>query len=103
MRYDFNVLQRKAEELMKCGRASDAIRIYFLMADGDQSLDGGWLGQRIAECYESMGYLYAAKYWYGRAIEENPTVRTACIEARTRLDAIVNIDDLVPLHLYQFE
>jgi hypothetical protein len=101
MRYDFNVLEKKAEELMKAGRPNDAIRIYFLMADGDQSLDGGYLGQRIAECYESIGHLYAAKYWYGRAVEENSFVRTACVEARKRLDALVNIDDLVAPHLYQ--
>jgi hypothetical protein len=101
MRYDFNVLEKRAEELMKSGRPNDAIRIYFLMADGDQSLDGGYLGQRIAECYESMGHLYAAKYWYGRAAEENPIVRTACVDARKRLDSLVNVDDLVPPHLYQ--
>ena len=101
MRYDFNVLEKKAEELMKSGRPNDAIRIYFLTADGDKSLDGGYLGQRIAECYESMGNFYAAKYWYGRAVEENPIVRVACVEARKRLDALVNIDDLVPPHVYQ--
>jgi hypothetical protein len=48
-----------------------------------------------------MGNLYAAKYWYGRAVEENPVVWVACVEARKRLDALVNIDDLVPPHVYQ--
>jgi hypothetical protein len=95
MRYDFNVLERRAQELLNSGRPSDAIRIYFFMADGDPSLDAGYLGKRIAECYEGMGQLYAAKYWYGRAVEENPVVRSDCIEARKRLEEVVNIDDLI--------
>jgi hypothetical protein len=102
MRYDFNVLERRAQELLRSGRPDDAIRIYFFMADGDPSLDAGYLGKRIAECYEEMGYLYAAKYWYGRAVEENP-VRSDCIEARNRLEAAVNIDDLVLPREYQRE
>jgi hypothetical protein len=65
------------------------------MADGDPSLDGGYLAEKIAECYESMGYLYAAKYWYGRAVEENPEVRLASALSLERLEAEVTIDDLI--------
>jgi tetratricopeptide (TPR) repeat protein len=92
---DFNVLEKRATELIKAGRPQDAIRIYFFMADGDPSLDGGYLGQKIGQCYESMGQLYAAKYWYGRAVEENPEVRKDCAEARKRLEGTVNIYDLI--------
>lgn len=101
MKIDFNVLEERAKELIAAGRPEDAIRIYFLMADGDPSLDGGYLGEKIAECYERMGYLYAAKYWYGRAVEENPQVRLDAAKARTRLEAIVTIDDLVSPREYE--
>jgi tetratricopeptide (TPR) repeat protein len=101
MLWDFNVLEKKAKELMDAGRPQDAIRIYFLMADGDPSLDGGYLGGKIGQCYESMGQLYAAKYWYGRAVEENPEVRRDCAEARERLEEIVTINDLIPPEDYE--
>jgi hypothetical protein len=64
------------------------------MSDGDPSLDGGYLGKRIAQCYEALRDLPAAKYWYGRAIEENPVVRADCIEAQRNLGN-VSIDDLL--------
>jgi tetratricopeptide (TPR) repeat protein len=92
--YNFNVLEKKAAELIDAGSPEHAIRIYFFMADGDPSLDGGYLGLKIAQCYEKMGILYAAKYWYGRAIEENPEARPACREALSRLK-MVDIDDLI--------
>ena len=95
MPLDFNILEKKAQELIDSEHFNDALRIYLFMADGDPSLDGGYLGMRIAECYERMGDLAAAKYWYGRAVEENPLVRTECVKARERL-AHVSIDDLVP-------
>jgi tetratricopeptide (TPR) repeat protein len=93
-KYDFNVLERRAQELIDSGRSHDATKIYLFMADGDPSLDAGYLGMRLGECYERMGDLHAAKYWYGRCIEENPAVRTNCREARERLKDI-NIDDLI--------
>ena len=99
MRYDFNVLEKRAEELIDVGRVSDAIRIYLFMADGDPSLDAGYLGMKLGECYERIGDLHAAKYWYGRAVEENPTVRIDCARARKRL-AGVSIDDLVSPQSY---
>jgi hypothetical protein len=71
------------------------------MADGDPSLDGGYLGMKIAECYEALGDLYAAKYWYHRAVEENPA-RDNCSEALKGL-ADVNIDELAPPEEYVIE
>ena len=94
MKHDFNKLEEKAKELLDAGLPHDAIKIYLFMADGDQSLDGGYLAKRIAQCYEQMKDLHAAKYWYGRAVEENPEVRVDCVEARKRLD-FVTIDDLL--------
>jgi len=95
MKYNFNVLEEKAKALTSVGRYKDALRIYLFMADGDASLDGGYLGMKIAEYYEKLGDLYEAKYWYGRAVEENPDARASCTDARKRLDDL-NIDDLVP-------
>jgi tetratricopeptide (TPR) repeat protein len=96
--YDFNVLDRVAQELVDSGRHQDAIKIYLFMGDGDPSLDAGYLGKRIGECYEASGDLHAAKYWYGRAVEENPELQPY-VEARKRLEP-VTIDDLVPPEKY---
>lgn len=100
-KWDFNVLEKCAHDLISAGRPQDAIRVYFQMADGDPSLDGGYLGEKIGQCYESMGQLYAAKYWYGRAVEENPEVRKDCAEARERLESSVDIDDLIKPEDYE--
>jgi len=101
MKYDFNVLEQRARELVEAGHANDAARIYLFMAEGDPSLDGGYLGKKLGECYELLGDLHAAKYWYGRAVEENPA-REDCVAARRRL-ASVTIDDLVSPRLYAVE
>lgn len=100
MRYDFNVLEPRAREFIDASRTRDAIRIYLFMADGDPSLDAGYLGNKLAECYERIGEWQAAKYWYRRAIEENPAVYgPECAKAREPLvDA--TIDDLVSPELY---
>jgi tetratricopeptide (TPR) repeat protein len=94
MKYDFNKLEEKAANLLGSGLPHEAIKIYLFMADGDQSLDGGYLAKQIAQCYEEMKDFHAAKYWYGRAIEENPCVRVDCVEARKRLE-YVTIDNLL--------
>ena len=54
---DFNVLEKRAIELIEADRSRDAIRIYTFMADGDGSLDGGSLGRKLAQCYERLGEL----------------------------------------------
>jgi tetratricopeptide (TPR) repeat protein len=95
MKQGFNVLESRARQLFSSGRPGDAIKIYFFMADGDPSLDGGYLGKKIAECYESMGDFHAAKYWYGRAVEENPEARMDCANARQRVAKVAKIDDLL--------
>jgi hypothetical protein len=97
-RYDFNVLERAAQDLIDSGRPADAIKIYLFMGDGDQSLDAGYLGKRLGECYEAIGDLHAAKFWYGRAVEENQHLQPY-IEARKRLESL-NIDTLVSPEQY---
>ena len=92
--YDFNKLEVLASTLLKDSRVSDALRIYLFMADGDPSLDAGYLGTRLAECYENLGELDAARYWFGRAVEENPEVNIEAAEARARLGSIL-IADLI--------
>lgn len=96
MRYDFNLLEKAASDLIAAGRAPDAIKIYLFMADGDPSLDAGYLGTKLGECYEMLGDLHAAKYWHGRAIEENPGVRLSSEEAVKRLTPQAGIDHLLP-------
>lgn len=85
MKHDFNELERAANNHFTTGRPGDALKIYLFMADGDTSLDGGYLGKKIGECYEALEDLHAAKYWYGRAVEENPEVRLDCVAALKRL------------------
>jgi tetratricopeptide (TPR) repeat protein len=94
LKYDFNILERVARELFEQCRYQDALRIYYFMSDGDPSLDAGYLGKRIAECYAALGELHAAKYWYGRAIEENPAVNVGCADALDRIKT-PSIDDLL--------
>lgn len=91
---DSNKLERTASSLIEEGRPKDALRIYLFMADGDPSLDGGYLGGRIARCYEELRELDAARYWYGRAVEENLEVRIEEAHARSRLGNI-SISDLL--------
>ena len=83
----------RALDLVESGAVKDALRIYLWMADGDPSLDGGYLGGRIGESYERLGELDAARYWYARAVEENPEVCLAEAQARERLGDI-SISDL---------
>lgn len=85
MVYDFNVFERSATKLKELGRWQDALEVYMFMADGDPSLDGGYLGARIGECYEAMGRLREAKFWHGRAVEENPEIRWGSHEALQRI------------------
>ncbi len=79
-RLDFNRLEIAASGYFKSGAFHKALAIYFFMADGDQSLDAGYLAERIAACYQALGELHAAKYWYGRALEENPEVYASCAD-----------------------
>lgn len=93
-RYDFNHLERTAKKLFEGGRVADAIKIYLFMAGGDPSLDAGYLGERLGICYEQLGDLHAAKFWYGRAVEGNPEVRLVAAQALERLSQ-VGIEHLV--------
>lgn len=93
-RYDLNILETAAARYTTSGEFEKAIRIYLFMADGDSSLDGGYLGEKLGQCYEAIGNLVAAKYWYGRAIEENPDVRQHAVERRKALDN-VDVTDIV--------
>jgi tetratricopeptide (TPR) repeat protein len=93
-RYDFNHLEHMAKKYIEDSKVADAIKIYLFMSDGDPSLDAGYLGERLGICYEQLGDLHAAKYWYGRAVEENPEVRLEAAQAYERLSS-VGIDHLL--------
>lgn len=71
---DANTLQAFADRCMQQGRYGTALAVYLHMAEGDPSLDGGSLAHAIGECYEKLSDDHAARYWYGRAKEENPAI-----------------------------
>lgn len=71
---DANDMQAFADRSLQAGRYDAAIAMYLHMAEGDPSLDGGSLGHALGFCYERLGDLHAARYWYGRAVEENPGI-----------------------------
>ena len=79
-------------ESIDTGDIESALRIFFYMADG--GLDGGYLGERIGECYEELGIIYAAIYWYGRALEESGGYRPVA-ESRLAVLGKMSIDDIV--------
>ena len=85
---DMNLLERKAAELFGQGRIEEAREIYVAMADGDASLDAGYLGMKIGLCFEKQGKFVDAKYWFNRAEEENPGVRSEVTDALKRLNHI---------------
>jgi hypothetical protein len=93
--HDFNALERRAAAFMDAGRPRDALAIYLFMGDGDPSLDAGHLAERVGRCCELLGDLHGAKWWYGRAVEENPEI-PAYVEARRRLDSVTIDALLVP-------
>ena len=80
---------------MDAGRPRDAMAIYLFMGDGDPSLDAGYLAEHIGRCCEQLGDLHGAKWWYGRAVEENPGI-PAYLEARRRLDSVTINSLLAP-------
>jgi len=96
--FDFNLLEDIARSKTQLGEYREALMIYLYMADGDPSLDGGYLAEQIAKCYEALMDLHSAKYWYGKAVEENPEVRSYSMSSLDRLKSI-GIDDLVSQYL----
>lgn len=71
---DYNTLQHFADRCAREGKFGTAIGVYLHMAEGDPSLDGGSLGHAIGHCYEELGEMHVARYWYARAFEENPAI-----------------------------
>jgi tetratricopeptide (TPR) repeat protein len=71
---EFNAVHDRAVQMVRANRLQDALKLFYHLAEGDRSLDGGSLGHSIGECYEGLGDLHAARYWYARAFEENPVI-----------------------------
>lgn len=92
--FDIHVLEASAIELLQRGRPADALKIFYRLAEGNASLDGGYLGSRIGQCYEALGDPNAARYWYGRAVEENPSLGSVSAEALRRIGEVC-LDDLL--------
>ena len=57
MKYDPNQLERAAARLVSQERYCDALKIYLFVSSGDPSLDAGYLGARIAQCYVGIKHL----------------------------------------------
>lgn len=93
-RREMSALQSSANELLQRGRPADALKIFYCLAEGDATLDGGYLGWRIGQCYEALGELSAARYWHSRAVSENPALRTLSAEALKRI-GVPSLDDLL--------
>lgn len=74
MAWNFNALEDEALLHLKARDFKTAREIYLVMGDGDPSLDAGSLAHRIGLTYEAEGRLMEAKYWFNRAVEENPTI-----------------------------
>jgi hypothetical protein len=92
---DFTKISTIAHRLEEIGKYSEAIKIYYCLCDGDSSLEAGYFAQRISICYEKLGDSFAAKYWAGRAVEENPTI-VQYTEQREKFSSvgILNLVDL---------
>jgi tetratricopeptide (TPR) repeat protein len=90
---DPNELQAFADQSMRAGRYKTALEIYHFLADGDPSLDGGSLAHAIGQCHEQLGEPFAARFWYGRAAEENPAVELYRRDAERTRD--LRVEDLV--------
>lgn len=100
MRYDFNKLEVAAIAFRQRDEFAKAIRVYLFMADGDPSLDAGYLGEQLGCCYEELGDLQAAKYWFGRAVDENPELREYSRRRYAEL-ADYDVQDIVPGYVVQ--
>jgi hypothetical protein len=74
MPWDMNALEGAVDEKREAKDFGGAREIYLVMGDGDPSLDAGGLAHQIAQTYEAEGRLMEAKYWYNRALEENPEI-----------------------------
>jgi len=66
--------QTFADRSLREGKITTALVIYLRLAEDDLSLDGGSVAHAIGECYERLGDLPAARYWYSRARTENPSI-----------------------------
>lgn len=87
MRYDLNKLEQAATALKNLGRNRDDLRYSWRTATPCW-MEVISLGGRIAECYERLGKLDAARHWYGRTVEENPAIRLGEQAAYERLGSI---------------
>ena len=76
---DFNTLQAFANRCVREGRYGTAIAVYLHMTEGDPSLDGGSLAHAIGECYEKLGDLHAARYWFGPPERTRGSISTSAI------------------------
>ncbi|WP_296084042.1 hypothetical protein [uncultured Agrobacterium sp.] len=80
-RYDVIHLNGMLKRCINGGKVADPSRFTFSRQMGDRSRDEDYLGERLGICYERLGGLHAAKYWYGRAVQEGPELRLEAAQA----------------------
>ena len=47
---EFNAVHDRAVQMVRANRLQDALKLFYHLAEGDRSLDGGSLGHSIGEC-----------------------------------------------------
>jgi tetratricopeptide (TPR) repeat protein len=98
---DLNVLQKYASKYLEVGEFDEAIALFLEIAHSDKTLDAGYLAERIGFCYEQKRQFHVAKYWYDRAVEENPEIEAYKTAAR-RFTALT-VDELVDVAHRRFD
>lgn len=72
---DFNLINHCADQAFSDGNFLDAIAVFLFWAELDSSLEAGYVGFRLANCYERLGDKVSARYWAARCLFENPNVQ----------------------------
>ncbi len=91
---DINDEYRWLDDRMEKGEYRRAAARFYALMDGDPSLEAGCNAEKLAACYDAMGEVQPARYWYRRAVEENPETHQHARARRQILEAH-NVDHLV--------
>jgi tetratricopeptide (TPR) repeat protein len=67
-----NQLEKNACFFIERGFYREAIELYFLLSEGDDSFDAGGNAFKIGICYEKIGDIKSAVFWYFKATSEAP-------------------------------
>jgi hypothetical protein len=71
---DLNNIVAKIDKLIHEERYNDALFLLYYISIDDPSLEAGYYAYLIGKCYEETNNITGARFWYKRAVEENPEV-----------------------------